>query len=109
MFYASPVSAVMQCYMESESAAELLERRWFAALKAARTAQAECDVLLGVKELAEDAWRQTQGRLMELESLRDALGEQLAVLDGPQPGLFWADAKGQREAGKKRPLLVRQR
>jgi hypothetical protein len=75
----------MQSYIECEPAAELLERRWFAALRAARSAQAECDVLLGVKELAEDAWRQTQARLMELETLRDALGEQLAASDGPEP------------------------
>jgi len=79
------VSAVMQCHIECESAAELLERRWFAALRAARSAQTECDVLLGVRELAEDAWRQTQARLKELESLRDALGEQLAALDGAAP------------------------
>ncbi len=75
----------MQSYIECESAAELLERRWFATLRAARSAQAECDVLMGVKGLAEDAWRQTQARLMELETLRDALEEELAALDGAGP------------------------
>jgi hypothetical protein len=75
----------MQTCIDCESAAELLQRRWFAALRAAGSAQAECDVLLGVKKLAEDAWRQTQARLLDLETLRDALGEQLAALDGPAP------------------------
>ena len=71
-------------YVDGEPAAELLERRWFAALRAARSMQAECDVLLGVLELAEDAWRQARARLVELETLRDALGEQLTCVDERQ-------------------------
>lgn len=67
-----------------EVTAELLERRWFAALRAAKRVQTECDVLLGVLELAEDAWRRSRAQLVELETLRDALGEQLAALDGPR-------------------------
>ena len=69
-------------YVEGEPAAELLERRWFAALRAARDAQAECDALLEVMETAEAAWRRTRSKLTELETLRDALGEQLAAMDG---------------------------
>jgi hypothetical protein len=57
--------------------AELLERRWFAALRAASIAKAECDLLMGVLERAEAAWRQAHFRVAELECLRDTLGEQL--------------------------------
>jgi hypothetical protein len=71
-------------YVEGEPAAELLERRWFAALRAARSVQSECEVLLGVMELAEDAWRRARARLLELETLRDALGEQLSSMEGQQ-------------------------
>jgi hypothetical protein len=71
-------------YVDGEPAAELLERRWFAALRAARSVQAECEVLLGVMELTEDSWRRARARLVELETLRDALGEQLTCVDGQQ-------------------------
>jgi hypothetical protein len=75
---------MIERYVDGEPAAELLERRWFAALRAARSVQAECEVLLGVMELAEDAWRRARARLVELETLRDALGEQLTCVDGQQ-------------------------
>jgi hypothetical protein len=71
-------------YEDGEPAAELLERRWFAALRAAQGMRAECEVLLGVMELAEDAWQRTRTRLVELETLRDALGEQLSAIEGQQ-------------------------
>jgi hypothetical protein len=71
-------------YADGEPAAELLERRWFAALRAAKGVQAECDVLMGVMELAEVAWRRARARLAELETLRDALGEQLTWVDAQQ-------------------------
>lgn len=71
-------------YEDGEPAAELLERRWFAALRAAKGVQAECEVLLGVMELAEDAWQRARARLLELETLRDALGEQLSAMEGQQ-------------------------
>jgi hypothetical protein len=71
-------------HAEGDAAAELLERRWFAALRAAKKAENHCDVLMGVMELAEDAWRRARAELVELEILRDTLGEQLAALDGPQ-------------------------
>jgi hypothetical protein len=69
-------------YVEGEPAAELLERRWFAALRAAKSAQAECEALMEVMQIAEQAWRRTRSKLSELETLRDALGEQLAAMDG---------------------------
>lgn len=68
-------------YVDGEPAAELLERRWFAALRAAKSVQAECEALLEVMEMAEEAWRRTRLKLAELETLRDALGEQLSALD----------------------------
>jgi hypothetical protein len=71
-------------YEDGEPAAELLERRWFAALRAAQGVQAECEVLVGVMELAEDAWQRARARLLELETLRDALGEQLSAMEGQQ-------------------------
>jgi hypothetical protein len=60
---------------------ELLERRWFAALRAAGKAKAECDMLLGVLERAEDAWRRARLQVVEWECLRDMLEEQLDDLD----------------------------
>jgi hypothetical protein len=59
----------------------LLERRWFSSIAAVRAAQAECEVLREVVELAVAAWRRAQTQLAEIESLRDALGEELAALD----------------------------
>lgn len=70
--------------VDGDAAAELLERRWFAAVRAARAIEGECEVLMGVMELTEDAWRRARAQLVELETLRDALGEQLAGLDGPR-------------------------
>lgn len=67
---------------DDDAAANLLERRWFAASAAAQTLQGECELLREVLELAEDAWRNTRGRLAELETLRDDLGRQLNDLIG---------------------------
>jgi hypothetical protein len=62
--------------------AGLLERRWFAAFKAASSARTECEVLLDEIDAAERAWNEARVRLAELEMLRDRLGEQLAGIDG---------------------------
>jgi hypothetical protein len=67
--------------MESEAALEKLERRWFATFKAASAARAECEALLETMEKFEDAWNRARVRLAKLESLRDALGDELAALD----------------------------
>jgi hypothetical protein len=69
-------------YTDGELTAEFLERRWFAALSAAKSVQSECEVLLEVVQQAEEAWRQSRAKLAELETLRDALGDQLAAVDG---------------------------
>jgi hypothetical protein len=72
--------------VDNDAAQALIERRWFAAITAVRTLQAECDVLREAMERAEGAWRHAHSRLVRLEALRDALGEELAERDGRQQG-----------------------
>lgn len=69
-------------YTDRDAAANLLERRWFSSITAVRVAEAECEVLREVLELAEMSWRRARTQLAELECLRDALGDELAALDG---------------------------
>jgi hypothetical protein len=64
-------------YPAEDRAAGLLERRWFAAGRAASEVQAECDALAHVLDKAQAAWRGARTRLAQLEALRDALGEEL--------------------------------
>jgi hypothetical protein len=64
-----------------DAAANLLERRWFAAFKAASGVRAECEALLESMARTQAAWSQARVRLSELEALRDALGEELEALD----------------------------
>ncbi|MGB6354269.1 MAG: hypothetical protein WBF21_09850 [Steroidobacteraceae bacterium] len=73
---------MIDCSMDRDAAANLLERRWFCSIAAARAMQAECEVLREVMETAETAWRRARSKLMELECLRDALGDQLTEIDG---------------------------
>jgi hypothetical protein len=68
-------------YVDGDAAANLLERRWFAAFKAASGVRAECEALLESMALTEAAWGRARARLYELEALRDALGEELEGLD----------------------------
>jgi hypothetical protein len=68
-------------YMDSDAAADLLQRRWFAAFKAASAVRAECETLLETIALAEAAWSRSRVRLCELEALRDALGDELEAMD----------------------------
>jgi len=72
--------------LDAEPAAELLERRWFAASGAINNLRSECDALLAGLELAEHEWRRACTRLAQLEALRDALGDQLASMDEPSVG-----------------------
>lgn len=67
--------------VDNEAAAALIERRWFATITAVRELQAECEVLREVMEMAENAWRRARSQLARLETLRDALGEELAERD----------------------------
>ena len=64
---------------EGDGAADLLERRWFASMAAARTKQAECEALLEVMALAKASWHESRAALIKLEALRDALAEETAV------------------------------
>ncbi len=64
---------------DAEPAAELLQRRWFAAAAAAKSLEAECEVLLEVLEISRQAWRAARAQLARLETLRDTLGDQLAA------------------------------
>lgn len=66
---------------DRDAAANLLERRWFAAFKAASGVRAECEALLESMTLSHAAWTDARVRLSELEALRDALGEELEALD----------------------------
>ncbi len=75
-------------YMDRDTAANLLERRWFSSIAAARAMQAECEALREVMETAEAAWRRARAQLAELECIRDALGDQLTEIDGPGDGLY---------------------
>lgn len=68
--------------MEGGAAADMLERRWFAAFNAASAARAECEALVDALQMTEAACCAARKRLVKLESLRDALGEELAELDG---------------------------
>ena len=68
-------------YMDGDAAANLLERRWFAAFKAASGIRAECETLLESMALTQVAWSRARARLAELEAMRDALGEELEAMD----------------------------
>jgi hypothetical protein len=70
--------------VDPDLAAELVERRWFAALGVVKKFKAECDVLLEVLQLAERAWRNASVQLAQVEALRDALEDQLAAMDEPR-------------------------
>jgi hypothetical protein len=68
-------------YADGDAAANLLERRWFAAFKAASGVRAECEALLELMEHTQAAWSRARARLCTLEALRDALGEELEAFD----------------------------
>jgi hypothetical protein len=68
-------------YMDGDTAADLLQRRWFAAFKAASGVRAECETLLESMAVMQTAWNRARARLSELEALRDTLGEELEALD----------------------------
>jgi hypothetical protein len=68
-------------YVDGDAAANLLERRWFAAFKAASGVRTECEALLESMALTQVAWSRARARLAELETLRDALGEELEAMD----------------------------
>jgi hypothetical protein len=67
--------------MDIDAETALIERRWFASIRAVRTIQAECEALREVMELAEASWRRARSQLSSFETLRDALAEELAQRD----------------------------
>ena len=67
-----------------DAAADRLERRWFAAFKAASATRAECEALLDQMERLENEWNRARSRLAEIEAIRDSLGEELIQMEGPQ-------------------------
>ena len=75
----------MGAHEAEDRAASLLERRWFAADRAAAVMGAECEALAHVRDMADDAWRSARSRLLHLEALRDALGEELSAVDEREP------------------------
>lgn len=78
-------AATMYRYVDGEPAAALLERRWFAAFKSASAVRTECEALLEALAITQTAWNRARARLAELEALRDALGEELEVLEQREP------------------------
>jgi ribosomal 50S subunit-associated protein YjgA (DUF615 family) len=76
---------MMDRYTDRDAAANLLERRWFSSIAAARAMQAECELLRDAMDTAVAAWRRARAQLAQLECLRDALGDQLAALDEQYP------------------------
>ena len=75
-----------------DAAANLLERRWFAAFKAASGVRAECEALLESMAITQAAWSQARVRLSELEALREALGEELEALDEREERILARDS-----------------
>jgi hypothetical protein len=63
-----------------------LERRWFAADRAAAALRAECAALAHLQDAAEAAWRAAHARLAYLEALRDAFGGELAAAEARDSG-----------------------
>lgn len=77
-------------YVDGDAAVNLLERRWFAAVAAAKAMQSECEVLKAVVQQAEADLALAQEQLATLETLRDRLGEDLAALDAGNRGVMSA-------------------
>ena len=76
-----------------DSESDLLERRWFAAARAAAEMQAECDALARALDLNLVALRDARDKCSHLEALRDALGGELADIDHSALKRLWAPAQ----------------
>jgi hypothetical protein len=71
----------LECHDDDDTVANLVERRFFAALAAVKATQEECRLLHDVIALAEESWRRARARLAELERVRDALGQHVVDVD----------------------------
>jgi hypothetical protein len=69
--------------LDTQPSADLLQRRWFAAVTAVRGLHSECALLFEAALLADAAWRRARDQMAELEAIRDALEWQLCVIDAP--------------------------
>jgi hypothetical protein len=76
-----------------DSESDLLERRWFAAARAAAEIQSECDALARALDLTRAALRDARARCSHLEALRDALGGELADIDHGALKRSWPPAR----------------
>ena len=76
---------MLDTYLDEQPDAELLQRRWFAALRARRRLETECRQLLNALRHADEAWRRACGELEAFEALTDALEEQLTCVDEAPP------------------------
>lgn len=74
---------MLDAYTDPDSAANLLERRWFAAFKAASAARAQCEALLEQMAATQIAWNRAREQLVLLETLRDSLAEQMEAAENP--------------------------
>jgi hypothetical protein len=89
---------------DSEAAASILERSWFASTAAVHVMRVECELLRELSASADNSWRQARIQLLRLEAIRDALGEELAERDGQREA-----AQGLRlEANPEPPIHVGQ-
>ena len=88
---------------DADPAAELLQRRWFAAAAAAKSLEAECEVLLEVLEISRQAWRAARAQLARLEALSGCAGRAV--------GRVWSStappARRHRCAGYRCPSATR--
>jgi len=86
-------------YDDDDAAANLLERRWFAASAKAKALQNECEVMRKVVEQAAVAYRDARTQLAQLEALRDGLAQRLAHPDSArQPLMKLTESRGERSA-----------
>jgi hypothetical protein len=90
--------AMIPRYVDGEPAAALLERRWFAAFKAASDTRAECEALLEAMAITQSAWSRARARLSELEVMRDALEEDLDALVGREEPALAEDSAAEMSA-----------
>jgi hypothetical protein len=79
--------------LEDSLESSFREKRWFAALSAAKAQQAQCDALRQVRDMAEAEWRQAVGRLKASETLCDVLGEEVAGCSIAPPEGMIADSR----------------
>jgi hypothetical protein len=86
-------------YDDDDAAANLIERRWFAAHAKVKTLQEECEVMREVMEQAAMAYRGARTQLAHLEALRDGLAQRLAHPEGAQrPLVKFTESREERSA-----------